>query len=147
MTLASMLKSARKARGLSVSEAATELRVSEPTLCDWEGKGTVPKLGLVRRLSELYGLDVAQVLATAEAEWDASTTRRRHQPRPVVASVFQLAAPNAAPQPRTAYPGLGSPDAPRVMCSACGKSASIFGTLRRPYGFICRACATTKEMA
>ncbi len=59
-----MLKAARAAKGLTQSEAASRLKVTQGTISDWERDVYNMRLCDFTRLCKVYGIDNKMVLET-----------------------------------------------------------------------------------
>lgn len=87
-TLSAILKAGRIKSGLSAIEAAEAFGVGKDVIYAWEGGGAVPKLGVVMRVCDAYGLAGAELLRAASSEWRMPTRLINRPCAP--ASVFHL---------------------------------------------------------
>ncbi|GLQ19169.1 helix-turn-helix domain-containing protein [Algimonas porphyrae] len=63
MTLATRLKSTRKKYGLSQSELAKQVDVSQPTIANWERGGHIPRPDALSRIARALGTEPAWLLS------------------------------------------------------------------------------------
>lgn len=67
MDFKSWFKKVRKKRGLTMKEAAKELRISEPTVSRWEDGTAVPRVGYLLRLlrwGKISAMSLLRMLAS-----------------------------------------------------------------------------------
>lgn len=62
------LKALRKAKGLSVSDLAFELNLSEPSIYKWESGQSIPSVDRLVELSELYAVPIDTLIVRGERE-------------------------------------------------------------------------------
>lgn len=62
MRLGDLLKKSRMKCNMKLEEAAEELGISRQRLSNWENGGSEPDLEMVRRVAELYGMTVDELL-------------------------------------------------------------------------------------
>ena len=55
------LAAARVNAGLSQKEAASELNVSNTTLCNWENYNSFPDAEMIAKICDLYGIPYDQI--------------------------------------------------------------------------------------
>ena len=63
MSLALRLKTTRKKHGLSQTELAERVDVSQPTIANWERGGHVPRPDALARIAETLGIDTTWLLS------------------------------------------------------------------------------------
>jgi len=63
MTLAHRLKTTRKKHGLSQSELALKVEVSQPTIANWERGGHIPRPDALSRIAKALSTDEAWLLS------------------------------------------------------------------------------------
>lgn len=63
MSLAHRLKTTRKKHGLSQSELAKQVDVSQPTIANWERGGHIPRPDALGRIAKALGTDPAWLLS------------------------------------------------------------------------------------
>lgn len=63
MTLAHRLKSSRKRHGLSQTELAEQIQVSQPTIANWERGGHIPRPDALSRIAKALGTDPAWLIS------------------------------------------------------------------------------------
>ena len=75
MSLAYRLKSSRKKLGLSQTELARQVNVSQPTIANWERGGHIPRQDALSRIADALGTDPAWLLS---GELPASSNPAHH---------------------------------------------------------------------
>jgi len=63
MSLAHRLKSTRKKHGLSQTELAQKVEVSQPTIANWERGGHIPRPDALARIADVLGTDPAWLVS------------------------------------------------------------------------------------
>lgn len=61
------LKQLRRSRNMSQSELAERLSVSQQTVAKWESGQVFPKLPMLTRLSQIFGISVDSLVGQAQA--------------------------------------------------------------------------------
>ena len=63
MSLATRLKTSRKKHGLSQTELARKVEVSQPTIANWERGGHIPRPDALQRIADALGTDPAWLVS------------------------------------------------------------------------------------
>ena len=136
MTLGNLLASKRKLANMTQQQVGDALNVSPQAVSKWENDLAQPDLASLKRLAELYGVPVSQLIDAAdEQEPEASTPEPTAEPAP-------------APQPTVMY--IEVPQKPVLaVCEDCNKplyegkdivrGTSLHGRTSVPY-VICSKC-------
>lgn len=136
MTLGNLLASKRKLANMTQQQVGDALNVSPQAVSKWENDLAQPDLASLKRLAELYGVPVSQLIDAAdEQEPEASTPEPTAEPAP-------------APQPTVTY--IEVPQKPVLaVCEDCNKplyegkdivrGTSLHGRTSVPY-VICSKC-------
>lgn len=88
------LKKAREARGLSQKEAALSLKVSVPTVSEWESGKKNPTISNLLQLANLYGVSTDYLLGEASVsirQEGTSAILRTNNPVSILIAQYQLA--------------------------------------------------------
>ena len=111
MTLGNLLASKRKMANLTQQQVGDALNVSPQAVSKWENDLAQPDLASLKRLAELYGVPVAQLIDAAVEEPPAPATAAEPEPDP---------EPTPAPQPTVKY--IEVPQKPVLaVCEQCNK--------------------------
>lgn len=109
MTLGNLLASKRKMANLTQQQVGDALNVSPQAVSKWENDLAQPDLASLKRLAELYGVPVSQLIDAADEE------KTPEEPAPEPAP-----EPTPAPQPSVTY--IEVPQKPVLaVCEDCNK--------------------------
>jgi len=136
MTLGNLLASKRKMANMTQQQVGDALNVSPQAVSKWENDLAQPDLTSLKRLAELYGVPVSQLI-------DAATDEPTPAPEPEPAPT-----PQPAPQPTVTY--IEVPQKPVLaVCEDCNKplyegkdivrGTRLHGRTQVPY-VICTKC-------
>ncbi len=136
MTLGNLLASKRKLANMTQQQVGDALNVSPQAVSKWENDLAQPDLASLKRLAELYGVPVSQLIDAADEQEPETST-----PEPT-------AEPAPAPQPTVTY--VEVPQKPVLaVCEDCNKplyegkdivrGTSLHGRTSVPY-VICSKC-------
>ena len=108
MTLGNLLASKRKLANMTQQQVGDALNVSPQAVSKWENDLAQPDLASLKRLAELYGVPVSQLIDAADEQEPEATAPA---PEP---------APEPAPQPTVTY--IEVPQKPVLaVCEDCNK--------------------------
>ncbi|MGB3455379.1 MAG: helix-turn-helix transcriptional regulator [Litorimonas sp.] len=81
MTLAKRIKDTRKKHGLSQSELAKKVSVSQPTIANWERGGHTPRPDALSRIAKALGTDPSWLLSGELPAW--KNPAHQHLAKPI----------------------------------------------------------------
>lgn len=136
-TLCQILRTARKAKKLTLAQAAATFGVSRDVVRGWECGGAAPKLGLALMVCDVYGVGSTALLEAA-ASARLKPAAIPDQLPPIPASVFHLHKPAQSPRVEVGG-GL------KFMCIECCKPSPQFGSKKTRGGYRCRDCVNSKQ--
>ena len=136
-TLSQILRTARKAKKLTLAQASAAFGVSRDVVRNWECGGAAPKLGVVLLVCEVYGVGSTELLQAASSAW-LKSIKTPATPPAIPASVFHL-------HRQTESPRIAVGGGLKFMCIDCNTPASQFGSKKVRGGFRCRSCVNSKQ--